>query len=333
MRVTWSDDGTAAYLIDEGGNVVGRWFRDRPELSTFDPATYTYGQGYGYQGPGQGQSWMYDAWQGGGGGGDAGGYYQDPDRLAYDEGVRRWNLTHEEKVADREQLQEHFDREMAFYERELAQNLQVERERMAHETGLERLRSENRIRELEVEHRLSVEYLQLDWTERHKALDKELAQMDREMWSRERIEAATRGAQPINFPIYERWLAGLGGRADPSGLPTGAPLFQTGPGMEGAVAGGDVAGVSPYAQAYATGQRIPEFQAYGRPGATVGVSGQPWVDPHKVNLTQFLGSPLQSQELQYARWREGGLMPYTSEQRMRAAAPTGTAGQRVPSYG
>lgn len=325
MRVTWSDDGSAAYLIDENNRVVGKWFRDRPEKSTFDPATYTYGQGYGYQAPGQQQSWMYDAWRGGSGAaGDAGGYYQDPDRLAWDEFVRQFNLTHEEGVAAREQIQQRHDEQIALDERRLAADIAMTREQIAATTGDIRLQHQNRLVELERQHQYDVQYLQLDWAERHKALDKELGVRLQEMWSGERLAAAELGAKPINYRVYERWLAGLGGRADPSGLPAGVPAFQTGPGMEGAVVGGEAPGPSPYAQAYATGQRIPEFQAWGGPAG---------LDPHKVNLTQFLASPLQSQEMQYGRWREKGLMPYTAEQRMRAAAPTGTAGQRVVGYG
>ena len=135
MKVTWSDDGAAAYLIDDNNNIVGRWFRDRPEMSNFDPATYEYGQGYNYQGPGQDKSWMYDVWQGGG---DAGGYYQDPDRMAWDEFVRQFNLTHEETVALREQYQSQHDDLMAAEAARLAQELQLAREQMAHETGLAR---------------------------------------------------------------------------------------------------------------------------------------------------------------------------------------------------
>ena len=84
MKENWSDDGSAAYLIDDNGNIVGRWFRDRPGMSTFDPNTYTYGQGYGYQAPGQQQSWMYNAWQGGGGaGGGNGGFLHYQKRPVY----------------------------------------------------------------------------------------------------------------------------------------------------------------------------------------------------------------------------------------------------------
>jgi len=330
MRVTWSDDGSAAYLIDENNRIVGRWFRDRPEMNTFDPATYTYGQGYGYQAPGQQQSWMYDAWQGGGNG-DAGGYYQDPERLFWDQIMDEFRLTRAEAIALREENARQHDEEMQRLRWTTEQEMIIERERMAATTGDIRLQHQNRLAELEQQHQYAVEYLQLDWVERHKAADKELGVRLQEMWSGERLAAAQMGAQPINYRVYERWLAGLGGRADPSGLPASAPAFQTGPGMEGAVVPGEAPGPSPYAQAYATGQRIPEFQAYG--GPTTPVGGEPWVSPHKTQLGPFLASPLQSQEMQYARWRERGFMPYTAEQQMRAAAPTGTAGQRVPSYG
>lgn len=330
-RVTWAEDGSAAYLIDASNNVIGRWFRDRPDMNTFDPSTYGYGGGYGYQAPGQSPSFMYDAWAGGGAGkgakvagaGDAGGYYQDPDRMAWDEFVRQFNLTFEESRALREQYQQQFDQDMVLREKDLAQRLQELRMSIESSEGMQRYKWEQEFKMVEQQHQNSIAYLQMDWTERHKALDKELGVRLQEMWSGERLAAAQMAAQPINYRMYEHWMAGLGGQADPSGLPAGAPAFQTGPGMEGAVVPGTAPGASPYAQAYATGARVPEFQAYG--GPTTPVGGEPWVSPHKVNLTQFLASPLQSQEMQYGRWRERGFMPYTAEQQMYAAAPTGTA--------
>lgn len=330
MRVTWSDDGSAAYLIDERGNIVGKWFRDHPQYNTFDPATYTYGQGYGYQAPGQQQSYMYDAWQGGGGGGDAGGYYQDPDRLAWDEFVRQFNLTHEEGVAAREQLQQQFDEQMELNRQQLEQQLMIERERMQHETGLERLRSENRIRELEVQHQYAVQYLQLDWAERHKELDKTLAMRLREIQGQERMAAAETWARPFDYLAYNRWMAGQPAATTEEGLPVGAPTWQTGEPAE-AVGVGPVPTTDIYGQKLAAGGRIQEFGAWG--GPTTPVGGTPWISPHKANVAQFSAMPAQAQEMAYARWRQRGIMPETAQQAMYAAAPTGTAGQRVPSYG
>ncbi|KPJ51413.1 MAG: hypothetical protein AMJ38_00490, partial [Dehalococcoidia bacterium DG_22] len=242
---------------------------------------------------------------------------------AWDEFVRQFNLTHEESAAAREQLQQQFDQQMAFNERELAQRLEELRMELEHAAGLQRERLEHEWRRLQEEHRQAVEYLQLDWAERHKALDKELGVRLQEMWSQERLAAAQMAAQPINYRIYEQWLAGLGGEAHPSGLPAGAPMFQTGPGQQGQVVPGEQPGVSPYAQAYATGQRVPEFGPWG--GETTPIGGQPWVAPKDVNLSQFLSSPWLSQQMAYGRWRERGLFPEDVQRQMYAAAPVGTA--------
>lgn len=332
MRVTWSDDGAAAYLIDEGGRIVGRWFRDRPEMSTFDPATYEYGQGYGYQAPGQQQSYMYDAWQGGGQG-DAGGNYQDPDRMAWDEFVRQFNLTHEETVALREQYQSQHDDLMASEEKRLAQELQLAREQMAHETGLARLQSELRIKELEVAHKYAIEYLNLDWAERHKQLDKELGMRLREIQGQERMAAAQTWWRPMDYGAYAKWMAGEQAMTTESGLPVGAPGWQTGEPEPATVGTGAVGtgSADPYGVKLAGGGRIQEFGAWG--GPTGPVMGTPWVAPHQANLTQFANTPRDQQEMAYGRWRSRGISPESAAQAMYASAPTGTAGQRVPGYG
>ena len=330
MQVTWSDDGTAAYLIDERGNITGRWFRDRPGMSTFDPNTYTYGGGYGYQDPEQGQAWMYDAWQGGGGNG---GFLQDEGRLEYDEGVRQWELDYAEKVKAREQLQQQADAYIAQDARRLEQELILAREQMTHETGLERLRSENRIREMEIQHGWDVQYLQLDYAERHKILDKEIAFAREEMQSRERITAAETWARPIDYLAYNRWMAGQPAATTESGLPVGAPGWDTGVPEPATVGTGAVAtgGADPYGQQLAGGGRIQEFGAWGGPTGPVG--GTPWVAPHQANLSQFANMPQQAQEMAYARWRQRGITPESAQQAMYASAPTGTAGQRVAGYG
>jgi len=333
MRVTWSDDGSAAYLLDERGNVVGKWFRDRPEMSTFDPATYTYGGGYGYQAPGQQQSWMYNAWQGGGATGDQGGYYQDPDRLAWDEFVRQFNLTHEETVALREDLQRQHDEQLALDTRTLEEDIRMAREQMAHETGLERLKSENRIKEMEIQYGWNVKYMQLDYAEQHKLLDKELGMRLREIQGQERMAAAETWARPIDYLAYNKWMAGEHAATTESGLPVGAPEWQTGEPAQATVGTGAAAtgGADVYGQQLASGNRIQSFGAWG--GPTTPVEGTPWLAPHQANVTQFSNMPLQAQEMAYARWRQRGITPETAQQAMYAAAPTGTAGQRVAGYG
>lgn len=327
-RVTWSEDGASAYLIDEYGTFVGRWFRDRPDMSTFDPFAYQYGGGYGYGQDAGTPAYMYDVWQGGGGG-DAGGYYQDPDRLAWDEFVRQFNLTHEESVAMREQYQQQHDADMAQRERELAQELEIARMNIDASEGMQKYEWEQRFRQLEQEHQYAVQYLQMDWAEKHKALDKELGMRLREIQGRERMAAAETWARPFDYLAYSKWMAGEPAATTASGLPVGAPGWQTGEPEPATVGAGAVAtgGADPYGQRLAAGGRIQEFGAWGGPTGPVG--GTPWVAPHKASVTQFTAMPLQAQEMAYARWRQRGIMPETAQQAMYAAAPTGTAPAQV----
>lgn len=325
MRVGWSEDGRSAYLYDEGNNVVGRWHQGRPDISTFDPFSYGYGQGQAAQGGS-----IYDVWsQGGGGGGgygDPGGYYQDPDRLAWDEFVRQFNLTHEEAVAAREQLQRQHDDRMAEEARRLAAEIAMERERMQHETGLERLRSELRIQELGVQHQYAVEYLQLDWAQRHKEVDKQLAMRLREIQGQERMAAAETWWRPIDYGAYAKWAAGEHAATTESGLPVGAPEWQTGLPAEAVGAGGVPTG-DPYGQKIAAGGRIQEFGAWGGPKTPV--MGTPWTSPHKVNVSQFANVPYDMREMAYGRWRHRGISKEMAQQSMYAAAPVGTAPAQV----
>lgn len=333
VRVGWSEDRRSAYLYDEGNNVIGRWIAGRPDISTFDPFTYGYGQGQSAQGGS-----IYDVWSRGSGygygddpygGGDAGGYYNDPDRMAWDEYVRQFNLTHEESVALREQYQRHHDEQMAFNQRQLEQAMEIAKMQIASTEGMQKYEWEQRFKQLEQEHQYAVEYLQMDWAEKHKALDKELGMRLREIQGRERITAAETWARPFDYLAYNRWMMGEQAATTESGLPVGAPGWQTGIPEEATVGAGAVAtgGADPYGQQLAAGGRIQEFGAWGGPTGPVG--GTPWVSPHKANVAEFSRMPLQAQEMQYARWRQRGIMPGTAQQAMYAAAPVGTAPAQV----
>lgn len=335
MRVGWSEDGRTAYLYDENNNVIGRWAQGRPDVSTFDPFTYGYGMGQSAQGGN-----IYDVWSRGSGygygadpygdpGGNAGGFLQDPDKLAWDEYIRQFELTYEQAEALREQAQRHFDAQMEFNERQLAQAMEIAQMQIASTEGMQKYEWEQRFKQLEQEHKYAVEYLHLDWAERHKALDKELGMRLREIQGRERMAAAETWARPFDYLAYNKWMLGEQAATTESGLPVGAPEWQTGDPAQ-AVGPGGVPTGDPYGQKLAAGGRIQEFGAWG--GPTGPVEGTPWISPHKVNVSQFAYMPGQAQEMAYARWRHRGIMPGSAQQAMYAAAPTGGAGG-APGYG
>jgi len=328
-RVVWTADGSAAFLMNERGDTIGRWVRGRPDISTFDPATYTYGQGYSFQAPGQGQGYMYNAWQGG----DTGGYYYPQERSYLDLEYDKMDLEYTDREKDRQQRQAQFDEEIALAERELAQDLEKVRMQIASSEGMQKYEWEQRFRQLEQEHRNAVEYLQLDWAERHKLADKELATRLREIQGQERLGAAETWARPFDYLAYNKWMAGQPAMTTEGGLPVGAPEWQTGEPAVATVGTGAVAtgGADIYGQKLAAGGRIQEFGAWG--GPTTPVAGTPWVSPHQANVTQFAAMPEQAQQMAYARWRQRGVTPETAQQAMYAAAPTGTAGTRVVGYG
>lgn len=335
-RITWSQDGSAAYRIDERGNIADRWIKGRPDLSTFDPFAYQYGGGYSYGQNDPTPAYMYDVWQGGGaGGGTAGGgdFYYPPDRTELDLAFDALDLEYTDRQRAREENRRQFDERLQLDARRLEQEIAIARERMQHETGLERQRSESRLRELEAQYGYDRQLMQLDWSERQKLADKELAMRLREIQGQERMAAAETWARPIDYLAYSRWMAGQPAATTESGLPVGAPGWQTGEPEPATVGAGAVAtgGADIYGQQLAGGGRIQEFGAWG--GPTTPVGGTPWISPHKANVAQFSAMPLQAQEMAYARWRQRGIMPETAQQAMYAAAPTGTAGQRVVGYG
>jgi hypothetical protein len=154
----------------------------------------------------------------------------------------------------------------------------------------------------------------------------------REIEGQERITAAERWWRPMDYGAYAAWMAGQQARTTESGLPVGAPEFQTGlPAQATAGTGTTVPTGDVYGAQLAGGGRIAEFGAWG--GPTTPVLGTPWVAPHQTNLSQFANAPDTAQQMAYARWRQRGLSPEDVNRAMTAAAPTGTAGRGVVGYG
>lgn len=343
MRIAWNTDGSIAHLYDDDGYIVASWFRDNPELSTFDPQTYQYGEGSvmpGVEGYG-GQGAIYDVTQPGGlmvGGVPTApvsglpppttqDYYYDEARLSLEEFMRQFDLTQAEAIAAREEFARQFDEDLQYRISALEQEMALAREQMAHQTGLLRQEWEYRFQMAEQEHGYAVQLLQLDWRERQALADKELAMRLREIEGQERITAAERWARPIDYLAYSAWLQGQEAAVSETGLPPGAPMWQTGEPItvEGARPTGDV-----YGAQLAAGGRVSEFGAWG--GPTTPVEGTPWVAPHQTNITQFARMPQQAQEMAYARWRHRGITPETAYQTLTASAPIGTAGSAI-QYG
>ena len=174
---------------------------------------------------------------------------------------------------------------------------------------------------------------QLDVASREHIADEDLGMRLQEMQSRERITAVETWQNPIDYLAYNKWMSGQQASTTESGLPVGAPGWNTGQPEAATVGTGPVAtgGADVYGQALAAGQRIPEFNAWG--GPTTPVAGTPWIAPHETNLTQFSNLPYQAQQMAYSRWlKQGGIRPETAQQIMTAAAPTGSA-KSVVAYG
>jgi hypothetical protein len=340
-RIAWAANGDEAYLYDANGQLIGRWFRNRPELNTFDPFTYgggleTYGAYGGTPAGGAGQAgYVYDT----GGDGGGGGYYQDPDRLDFDEMCREYNLDWQQRQDAAAEAHRQFDERLAFDRQQLEQQLRQIQMEIASSEGMQRERLAAELQRLQMEIESNERIANLDRASREKIAEADIVQRVREMQSKERITAAETWANPIDTDAYLRWMSGQQAMTTESGLPVGAPGWDTGlpgatPGQPetatvgtGAVATGQG---NVYGKQLAAGGRIQEFGAWG--GPTTPVFGTPWTAPHQVNLTQFANSPYSAQQRLYSDWRTRGLYPQDVNQAMVAAAPTGTA-KSVTAYG
>jgi len=326
QQITWSADQTAAYLLDDRGNIVGRWFQNRPEMSTFDPFSYQYGQGYGYQAPGQNQSYMYQAWQQPTT--TTGGYYYPPEKTELDYKFDELDLDYADREAVRKENARQFDEKLALDREKLKQDAAIAQAQIAAGDRDAEMRLQGIMAQIASNERIAA----MDNASREKIADAELAQRLKEMLSAERIQAAQTWANPIDYLAYNRWLAGQPAMTTESGLPVGAPGWETGQPEQATVGTGAVAtgGADVYGQQLAAGNRIQEFGAWG--GPTTPVEGTPWVAPHQTNIAQFANTPEQAQQTAYARWRQRGITPETAYQQMYAAAPVGTAAS-VVGYG
>jgi hypothetical protein len=329
MRVGWTTDRTAAYLYDDSGNVTARWISGRPDLSTFNPQDYpTAGAATPAYGGGTAAAPT---------GGTTGtitptGFYEDPELIQVKAQIAQWGITNTQVDEAAAENRRQFDQDLAYRQQALAQEAAIAREQIAATTGNIRLEWENRLRQTEMQIASNEQIANLDRGSREKIADKEFATRIQEMMSRERITAAQTWANPIDYLAYNKWMSGQQAMTTESGLPVGAPEFQTGQPAAATVGAGGVAtgGADVYGQQLAAGGRMPSFSAWG--GPTTPVGGTPWVAPAQTNLTQFANMPNQAQQMAYARWRQRGVTPETANQFMTAAAPTGTAG-RVTRYG
>ncbi len=362
-KILWSTDRNSAYLVNPQGQTVGKWFRGNPGASTFDISQYQLGRGFPQtwqgqsftsfevvRGPGVEPSGAYYATDGGGatpmptgyGGVGAGGGATVPATAGAGEGYvyPEWytelyealtglGLSYAEAQAAREENRRQFDEDLQYRTWATGQEIAVAREQIASTEGMQKYDWQMRLQELERQQAHDIQMLQMDWTERHKAADKELAMRLREIQGQERITAAERWARPIDYLAYNRWMLGQQAATTEEGLPVGAPVFQTGEPAK-AVGAGPVPTADIYGQKLAAGGRIQEFGAWG--GPTTPVDGTPWIAPHKTPLTSWSVMPGQAQQMAYARWRKRGIMPETAEQAIYAAAPTGTA-RGVVAYG
>lgn len=196
-----------------------------------------------------------------------------------------------------------------------------------------RISAEASMRNAETNAATALRIAGMDNASREHIADEDLGMRLQEMQSRERITAAETWQNPIDYLAYNRWMLGQQASTTESGLPVGAPGWNTGQPEAATVGTGPVAtgGADVYGQALAAGQRIPEFNAWG--GPTTDVAGTPWQAPHETNLTQFQNLPWQAQQMAYSRWlQQGGIRPETAQQIMTAAAPTGSA-KSVVAYG
>jgi len=339
-RILWAADQASAYLVDDQGNYVGKWFANHPELSNFDPFTYGGGPSAygGYGGTAAGATGQPGYVYGGGGGGAGGGHYQDPDRLKFDEGVREFNLTYDQLNDLYEANHAEAEERLALDHDRLEQDAANVRAQIASSEGMQRERLQAELQQLQMQIASNESIANLDRASRDRIADQQLIMRLKEIQSNERLQAAQTWANPIDYLAYNKWLQGQQAMTTESGLPVGAPGWDTGlpgatPGQPEAatVGAGGAATTDVYGQQLGAGGRVAEFGAWGGPTPTI--SGVPWTMPEQTNLTQFLNTPDQAQQMAYARWRQGGGMtPATATQRMYAAAPTGTAKGTV-AYG
>ena len=340
-RIMWAADQASAFLVDDKGNYVGKWYANHPELSNFDPFTYgggpgTYGAGGGTPiGGGYGGQGGYIYGQGGAGGPT----YHDPAVMDYEEWVRQFNLTDADRDAAAAEVHRQFDERLALDRARLEQELRQTQMEIASAEGMQRERLAAELQRIQMQIASNESIANLDRASREKLAEADIMQRVREMQSRERLAAAETWANPQDYLAYAKWMSGQQAMTTESGLPVGAPGWDTGlpgatPGQPEAatVGAGGVAtgGADVYGQQLAAGGRIQEFGAWG--GPTSPVAGTAWVAPHQANLTQFANQPLQAQQMAYARWRQRGITPETAQQMMYAAAPTGTA-RGVTAYG
>lgn len=332
-RVTWNADSTAAYLVDATGKIIGQWFKNHPELNTFDPSQYGYAPPTAVAAPPRGGETGYTSQVSQGTSTAGGGFYFDPDKTELDLEFDKLDLDYADREKVRDANRYEFDKQLAA---DIAANKAAEaganaRAASAAAAGMEqaRISAEGQAEVARINGENMARVAAMDNASLEHIADEDLVMRLKEMQSREREWAATTAAQPINYRVYENWLASQPGQADVSGLPAGAPLWDTGAGTTG-VAGGTTPTADVYGQQLAAGQRVPEFNAWG--GPTTDVGGTPWQAPHETNLTQFSNMPWQAQQMAYARWRERGIFPETAQQIMTAAAPTGSA-KNVVAYG
>jgi len=334
-RVTWNADSTAAYLVDANGKIIGQWFKNHPELNTFDPSQYGYAPPTAVAAPPRGgqTGFTSEVTQGTSGG----GYQYGKETTDAYGTLLEIGYTHADAQATLEENRYEFDKRLAA---DIQMNKAAEaganaRAAAAAAAGNEqaRIQAEGQAEVARINGANALQIAQLDNASREHIADEDMVMRLREMQSRERITAAETWQNPIDYLAYNKWMSGQQASTTESGLPVGAPGWNTGQPEAATVGTGPVAtgGADVYGQALAAGQRIPEFNAWG--GPTTDVAGTPWKAPHETNLTQFSNLPYQAQQMAYARWlQQGGIRPESAQQIMTAAAPTGSA-KSVVAYG
>lgn len=262
-------------------------------------------------------------------GGNGDGYYYDPEMGNLYYMLTSLGFNHAEAQQAIAENARQFDLGLEYDYYNSKQAASTARAVAASSSGATRYASEEATRRAEIQAANALQIAQLDNASRERIATMDMETRLKEMMSRERITAAETWSQPIHYLAYNKWMAGQGAATTESGLPIGAPEFHTGAPAaaygEGPIVSSDI-----YGERLMGGGRMSEFGAWG--GETGPVDGTPWKPPHQTNLTNFLRMPLQAQEMAYARSRRRGLMPETSQQLMRAAAPIGSA-KGVVSYG
>jgi len=333
-RLVWNEDGTAAYLVDERGNYVGKWFKNHPELSTFTPDVSNLASPTSVAAPPRGGQTGYISEVTTGT--SAGGTYHDPERVTQEWLEYTWGVEHADADAlveqNRIEFLETLNATIEASKRAAASAQATANTAAAAGNEQARIQAEGQAEVARINGENALAIARLDRASIEHIADEDMAMRLQEMQSRERITAAETWANPIDYLAYNKWMSGQQASTTESGLPVGAPGWNTGQPEAATVGTGPVAtgGADVYGQALAAGQRIPEFNAWG--GPTTPVGGTPWQAPHETNLTQFTNMPWQAQQMAYARWRERGIFPETAQQIMTAAAPTGSA-KSVVAYG